>query len=342
MMAVAVKGWISVVRISMSGTSGFGRSRRASAIGLALAFVGAAVAACGPVHAGAAATVGNDRVTTGQLTNLVQRTLADPTFAQNGGADVSSLQREELTNLVQHKLLNLAAAQEHVSVSDGEVGSQLSAIQQQEGSKEKLEADAAQNGIAPDDLRDYFYYNLLEQKLAPKITTPVVHAAHILVKDQATAEKILSQVQADPSQFASIAKSQSTDTQSGANGGDLGTVPSAEFVSEFADALDSAKVGSYFVVHSQFGWHVVHLISRTSESLQDLVTAAQQSGDSNAQQVVGQVMSRYLESIAIKVGGVSINPRYGTWDPAQAAVVASTGSLVSSAPSLAASQQAGS
>lgn len=333
-----MKGWVIVFRSSLSSATRLGRLRRATAFGVALAAAGAALSACGPVHAGAAATVGGDRITTGQLKELVQRTLADPTFAANGGSDVSNLQRQELTNLVQHRLLNLAAAQEHVSVSDGEVSQQVSAIQQQEGSKEKLEADAAQNGIAANDIHDYFYYNLIEQKLAPKITTPVVHAAHILVKDKATAQKILGEVQADPSQFASIAKSQSTDTQSGANGGDLGTVPSAEFVSEFAQAVDSAKVGSYFVVQSQFGWHVVHLISRSSESLQDLVTAAQQSGDSNAQQVAGEVMSRYLDSIAEKVGGVSVNPRYGVWSPAQAAIVASTGSLVSSAPSQAASQ----
>jgi len=327
---------------ALSGASPSGRLRRAAAFGVALAAAGVALSACAPVHAGAAATVGSDRITTGQVKDLVQRTLADPTFAAKGGADVSSVQREELTNLVQHKLLDLAAAQEHVSVSDGEVSTQISSIQQQEGSKELLEADAAKNGIAPSDIRDYFYYNLLEQKLAPKITTPVVHAAHILVKDKATADKILAEVQADPSQFEGIAKSQSTDTQSGANGGDLGTVPSIEYVAEFATAVDSAKVGSYFVVQSQFGWHVVHLISRTSESLQDLATQAQQSGDSNAQQVVGEVMSRYLESVAKNAGGISVNPRYGTWDPAQAAVVASTGSLVSSAPSQPAPQPVGS
>jgi len=310
-------------------------SRLAAAVGAATV-TALGLSACAPVHAGAAATVGNDRITVGQLKALVQRTLADKTFAANQGSDVSAVQRQELTSLVSHKLLSLAAVQERISVSEGEIGNELAAVEKQEGSKEKLETDAAQNGIAPTDIHDYLYYVLLEQKLAPKITTPVVHTAHILVKDKATAEKILGQVQSDPSQFAAIAKAQSIDTQSAPNGGDLGTVPSAQFVTQFADAVDAAKVGSYFVVQSQFGWHVVHLISRTTTTLQDLDAQAQQATDQTsqqqAQQVESAVFTRYLAKVAKKAGGVSVNPRYGTWNAEQASVVASTGSLASPAP----------
>jgi parvulin-like peptidyl-prolyl isomerase len=212
-------------------------------------------------------------------------------------------------------------------------------VLKREGSQAALNADAAKNGIAPSDIPGYFHYVLLQQKLAPKITTPVVHVAHILVKDKATAEQILAQVKADPSQFASIAKAKSTDTGSAANGGDLGTAPSAEYVTPFAQAVDSAQVGSYFVVQSSFGWHVVHLISRTTTTLAQLDAQAQQAStqaeQQQAQQVASAVLASYLGDVAKKVGGVSINPRYGTWDPSQSSIVVSTGGLsspVQSAP----------
>ena len=295
-----------------------------------------ALTACGPVHAGAAATIGNIRISDAALKAAVNRALDDPTFAASQ-SDVGTWQRTELSTLISDQLLVIAAKQEGVSVSEGEVGTELASVQAQEGSKDALDKDAAQNGIPPEDIHDYFYYVLLEQKLAPKITTPMVHAAHILVKDQATAQKILAEVEADPSQFAALAKSQSIDTTTGPNGGDLGTEPSAEFVTPFADAVDSAPVGGYFVVHSQFGWHVVHLISRTTATLDQIdeqgsqaTTSAEQS---QAQQVHAAVFSRYLSQVAKKAGGVSVNPRYGAWSDDQAAVVASTGSLVSPAPS---------
>jgi parvulin-like peptidyl-prolyl isomerase len=304
----------------------------------ALAAVGGlALSACGAAHPGAAATVGDDRITVAELQALTNRTLADPTFAASSGSDTATVQRQELTDLISHHLLDIAARDKGVTVSEGEVGNTISTVLKQEGSQEALDKDAAAHGIAPDDVHDYFYYATLQTKLAPKIETPVVHVAHILVKDENTADKLLAQVKADPSSFADLAKSQSTDTASAANGGDLGTAPSAQFVTKFADAVDTAKVGSYFVVQTQFGWHVVHLISRTSETLEEIDAANQQSGNQQGQQIEAAVFARYLDTVAKKAGGITVNPRYGTWDSDQGGVVAANGKLSSAAPSSAAS-----
>ena len=308
------------------------RARRATAGLVGLVSVSAlALSACAPAHPGAAATVGGDRISVNQLQSLTNRTLADPSFSANGGSDTAAVQRQELTNLINHHLLDLAAQQNGVSVTEGEVGSQISTVLKQEGSQQALDKDAAAHGIAPADVHDYFYYATLESKLAPKIETPVVHVAHILVKDEQTAQSILEQVKANPSSFADIAKSQSTDTGSAANGGDLGTTPSATFVTKFADAVDAAQVGSYFIVQTQFGWHVVHLISRTNETLAQ-ITAAASSNSQNAQQTAGAIIARYLDGVAKQAGGITVNPRYGVWDPDQGGVVANTGTLSSSAP----------
>lgn len=309
------------------------RARRATAGLAGLISVSAlALTACAPAHPGAAATVGNDRITVAQLQALTNRTLVDPSFAASGGSDSAALQRQELTNLINHHLLDLAAREKGVTVTEGEVGTTVSGVLQQEGSQQALDKDAAAHGIAPADVRDYFYYQTLESKLASKIDTPVVHVAHILVKDQATAQKILDEVKANPDSFADIAKSESIDTGSGANGGDLGTAPSATFVSKFADAVDAAQVGSYFVVQTQFGWHVVHLISRTTETLQMVASDASSGDQTTAQRAVNAIMVRYLDSVAKQAGGITVNPRYGVWDPDQGGVVASDGKLTSQVP----------
>lgn len=299
------------------------------------AALGVALTACAPAHPGAAATVGGDRITVAQLQALTNRTLADPGFASSDGSNTAAVQRQELTNLITHRLLDVAARDKGVTVTEGEVGTTISDVLKQEGSQAALDKDAAAHGIAPADVHDYFYYATLQSKLAPKIETPVVHVAHILVKDQQTAQQILDEVKADPSSFADIAKSQSTDTASAANGGDLGTAPSAQFVTKFADAVDAAQVGSYFIVQTQFGWHVVHLISRTTETLQQIGAAAQ-SNDPTAQQMSAAVFARFLQGVAKQVGGINVNPRYGVWDSDQGGVVAANGKLSSAAPSAAA------
>ena len=308
------------------------RARRATA-GLAglIAVSGLALSACAPAHPGAAATVGGDRISVAQLQDITNRTLADPSFAASNGSDPAALQRQELTNLINHRLLDLAAREKGVTVTEGEVGNQISTVLKQEGSQQALDKDAAAHGIAPSDVHDYFYYGLLENKLAPMIETPVVHVAHILVKNQQTAQKILDQVKANPSSFAGIAKAQSTDTGSAANGGDLGTAPSATFVTKFADAVDAAQVGSYFVVQTQFGWHVVHLISRTNETLAQVTAGI--TDQTTAQQTTGAIIARYLDGVAKQAGGITVNPRYGVWDSDQGGIVATNGKLSSSAPS---------
>src|SRR5206468_5390861 len=94
------------------------------------------------------------------------------------------------------------------------------------------------------------------------------HSAHILVKDKATADKILAQVRANPSRFAALAAKYSQDTSNKNSGGDLGFAGHGQFVKEFSDAIFAAKPGAFVEVHSQFGWHVVHEIARKTVPLE--------------------------------------------------------------------------
>lgn len=82
-------------------------------------------------------------------------------------------------------------------------------------------------------------------------------AAHILVATQEEADAIKAEL-AGGADFAELAKAKSTDTGSGANGGDLGWFGLGMMVKPFEDAVVSAKVGEVAgPVQTDFGFHLI-------------------------------------------------------------------------------------
>ena len=86
------------------------------------------------------------------------------------------------------------------------------------------------------------------------------NAVHILVATEDEAKAIKSDLDGG-ADFAEIAKAKSTDTGSGANGGDLGWFGVGAMVKPFEDAVIAAKVGEVTApVKSDFGWHVIKVV----------------------------------------------------------------------------------
>jgi parvulin-like peptidyl-prolyl isomerase len=196
----------------------------------------------GSVRPGAAALVGDERITVDTLQQVVERGLADPQAEQSLGQDRSAFQRQVLSRLVNREVLAAAAAREGVSVDDGDVDAQLQDFAAQAGGEEALEEQAAQNGIAPQDLQPFLRDVVLEQALGDALTEDEdvpqeqleglyqqniaqydrVRSRHILVEDEAQARSILAQVRQDPARFEELAAEFSTDPSNKDQGGDLG------------------------------------------------------------------------------------------------------------------------
>jgi peptidyl-prolyl cis-trans isomerase C len=100
-----------------------------------------------------------------------------------------------------------------------------------------------------------------DQDVAGKPGEMEVHARHILVGDEATAKKIIAELQKGGN-FEALSKQYSTDPGAKQQGGDLGFFKQDEMVPEFANAAFALKDGeiSPTPVHSQFGWHVIQVI----------------------------------------------------------------------------------
>lgn len=89
-----------------------------------------------------------------------------------------------------------------------------------------------------------------------------VKASHILVQDEATANKILSEID-EGKKFEDAAKEYST-CPSKANGGDLGFFSKGQMVPEFetaAFALDKGEI-TKTPVKTQFGFHIIKLTGK--------------------------------------------------------------------------------
>jgi parvulin-like peptidyl-prolyl isomerase len=138
-----------------------------------------------------------------------------------------------------------------------------------------------------------------------------VCGAHILVATEAEAQEVLTRLEAGE-QFADLATELSTDTGSGAQGGDLGCQAAGGYVPEFATAALAAELGvATDPVLSEFGYHILLVSKRTEAQPEELPTEAE---------VIELLLTRaatpasndwLLETAAAAV--VEVNEKFGTW-----------------------------
>jgi peptidyl-prolyl cis-trans isomerase D len=123
------------------------------------------------------------------------------------------------------------------------------------------------------DIRQIVKASLLRTKLEDAMTTDVksqedeVWARHILVADQATAEKVRALIVGGES-FAKVAAQYSTDTSNKDTGGDLGWFGKGTMDPAFEAAAFALKVGEISQpVKSQFGWHIIQSLGHEVRAL---------------------------------------------------------------------------
>jgi len=119
-------------------------------------------------------------------------------------------------------------------------------------------------------------------------------ARHILVEKEDEAKTIIASLKKG-GKFEDIAKKQSKDPGSGANGGDLDWANAASYVPEFSGALTKLKKGQTTdtPVKTQFGWHVIRLDDVRDAQLPKLEEVKPQI----AQQLQQQKLAKFQEDL---------------------------------------------
>ena len=123
------------------------------------------------------------------------------------------------------------------------------------------------------------------------------HAAHILVDSEDRAKAIIAEVNGGK-KFEDIAKKESKDPGSGAQGGDLGWSNPGSYVPEFSEAMLKLNKGEMTSapVKTQFGWHVIRVIETRQAQLPALDDVKPQI----AQQLEQQKLMQFQDSLRAK------------------------------------------
>jgi peptidyl-prolyl cis-trans isomerase C len=122
-------------------------------------------------------------------------------------------------------------------------------------------------------------------------------ARHILVEKEDEAKAIIASLKGG-AKFEEIAKKQSKDPGSGANGGDLDWANAASYVTEFSEAMIKLGKGEMTQepVKSQFGWHVI----RVDDIRQAQLPKLEELKDQITQQLKQQRLSAFQNGLREK------------------------------------------
>lgn len=322
---------------------------------LAAGAAAAVLAGCAGSGIGVAARLGDDRISHDSLVGHVERGYVGAVTRQ---VDRVDLQRIWLSQLVKDKLYREAARRLGVMPSDAELERLVDERIQLEGGKERSEAQFAESGVSPADLRELLaaqvVYDLVADALVKDVPTTdarlreayrqrlaqfdTAHIAHIKLKDKATADRVLAQIRAG-ADFALLAQ-QSIDAATAARGGDLGVIGNGPgpFDRAIVTAVFKARTGDVIgPIPVKDGFEIVRVVQRTTVPFEDARLFLRRGllGEERDKR-----MKAHLSALAEELG-ISVNPRYGHWDDKEFRVVPGANDLSTTVPSPGVQQPAG-
>jgi peptidyl-prolyl cis-trans isomerase C len=147
------------------------------------------------------------------------------------------------------------------------------------------------NPISDDEIKAEY------DKFAAANSGKEYRARHILVEKEDKAKAIIAQLKKG-AKFEDIAKKESKDPGSGANGGDLDWANPNNYVKEFSEALIGLQKGKMTEtpVKTQFGYHIIRLDDTRDAKLPKFEEVKPQV----AQQMQQQRMAKFQEELRAK------------------------------------------
>lgn len=302
------------------------------AIALALSLP---LSACGSTSPGAAAVLaGADDISTRVLQEQVELRLQ--AGGEVGEAQSVELQRQVLSQLLRSRLLERVAEEEDIVVSEGQVDESLLrlaggvddldqayAVAEEQagldrstarrlGRDEALriaigEALGGRSEVPEEELRAAY-----EQSIGEFDTVTV---KIIALDDRAVAEATLAELQADPGRFDEVAAERSLDAQSTGQSIDVARGASPPEVDE---ALFATPPGGLTLVQEGENVFVVQVVERETVPFEEAREQLEASLiEPQSQEAVARRLAEEAEELEI-----SVNPRFGVWDPASLQVAA--------------------
>ncbi len=191
-----------------------------------------------------------------------------------------TFQEQVLDQIIERVLLHQLASQEGITVDPADVEAEVATVQTQieeSGNFADWDSFLAQNNLTEKSIRDLIADNLLLEALTEAHGgSPVVeqvHASHILVETEETAQEVLDKLDAGEA-FEDLAAEYSTDPGSKEQGGDLGWFPQGVMVPAFEEAAFSLEPGETSgLVQTDFGYHIIRVHEKEEREMEEALYA---------------------------------------------------------------------
>jgi Parvulin-like peptidyl-prolyl isomerase len=192
-------------------------------------------------------TVNGTKINAEMVDTFVQAITGKP------AAEATKEQRDDLVNELVSMVLVAQAAEKDGLTKDPQVQARIELLRTQVLAQMASEKYAESHPVTDDEVKKEFDEQIAKMPKEYK-------ARHILVEQKETAESLIRELAAG-GDFAALAKKESKDPGSAANGGDLGWFSGQSMVKPFSDALATLEKGATTKepVQTQYGWHVIQL-----------------------------------------------------------------------------------
>lgn len=221
------------------------------------------------VNAAVVATVNGQEITDEDVNRALRQ-------ASNGQASNyenlnAELKKQLIDQVIEQKLLVQYAIKSGIE-KDATYQKMLSQVKNDVALQAWIEKEFNKIKVSDEQVKKFYDENLNTYFVKPE----GLKVSHILVKDEATAKKVIKELGGAndlQSKFAEAAGKYSEDNASKAQGGDLGTITKqTPFIKEFLDAAFTIKKGemSKTPVKTQFGYHIIYVADKIPEGKYEL------------------------------------------------------------------------
>jgi foldase protein PrsA len=243
-------------------------------------------------------------------------------FPAAGSQEYQTLRNQIVQFLVQREQFEQEANDLGVEVTDKQVDARLEQIQKQYfgGDKKKYEKQLKEQGLSDRQVRNDLRAQIISEKLFAQVTKEVKvtdkqiedyyeknkaqysqpesrEVRHILVKTKAKADALYEQLQ-NGADFAALAKANSEDTGSKANGGKL-TISKGQTVAPFDQTAFLLKKGVISrPVKTEFGYHIIEALGEVKPAKVTPLKDVKESIKQQLQQTKkNEAMTKWVEDL---------------------------------------------
>ncbi len=248
-------------------------------------------------------SVNGEKITKGQLDTRLEGQAGKPTLQQ----------------MVDTSLVLQYGKSQNITVTDAEIQDQLNQLEQR-FPPGQFETILKNQGLTMDDAKNIERVQIIIKKAVDKqvnisdaqvadfynknkslyATPEQVRARHILVKTKPEADAIEAQLHSG-ADFATLARKDSTDPGSKAQGGELGWFGPTQMVKPFSDVAFSLSVGQISPpVQTPFGWHIIQVEGKRPAQTASLADSAPKVRQMLLQQAEAAQSGPFIQSLRTK------------------------------------------